>query len=218
MAVMKATFGRFTLDSGRRQLFDGDQPVKLTSKAFDLLRLLIEHHPDVVPTATIMAVIWRNANVTDGVVTTAVGDIRKALGESKAQPQFIRTVTAHGYAFDGKVERTGAAAPPADRYWLISQDRTVPLEEGETIIGREAGLGMVLPHPSVSRRHARLVIHGTDATIEDLNSRNGTFVGGIRIRGRTPLHPGDSVQIADIMLTFVTSAAGSAAPTKPLRL
>ena len=214
---MKATFGRFTLDSGRRQLLDGDRPVKLTTKAFDLLRLLIEQHPDVVANATMMAVVWRDASVTDAVVTTTIGEIRKALGESKARPNFIRTVTGHGYAFDGEVQRTNTAAPPAARYWLIAEDRTVTVDEGETVIGREPGLGVVLPHPGVSRRHARLVIYGAMATIEDLGSRNGTYLGGTRIRGRTPLRPGDSVQIADVVLTFVTSAAGATAPTKPLR-
>ena len=55
--------------------------------------------------------------------------------------------------------------------------------------------------PKISRRHARIVVNAPHATIEDLASKNGTFVRGVRIRGPMELQDGDKVRIG--RLTFV---------------
>ena len=57
---MIAKFGRFTLDSGRRLLLDGDRVVTVPPKAFDLLELLIRRAPNVVPKETIASVVWQD--------------------------------------------------------------------------------------------------------------------------------------------------------------
>ena len=56
--------------------------------------------------------------------------------------------------------------------------------------------------PKVSRHHARVVVAGREASIEDLGSKNGTFVRGVRIEERTQLQPGDDIQIGPIKLIF----------------
>jgi SARP family transcriptional regulator, regulator of embCAB operon len=63
--------------------------------------------------------------------------------------------------------------------------------------------------PSVSRRHARIVVTGRDAVIEDLGSRNGTFVQGERVVSATPLHDRDEIRLGSVVLTFRILTAGA---------
>jgi pSer/pThr/pTyr-binding forkhead associated (FHA) protein len=68
--------------------------------------------------------------------------------------------------------------------------RTV--DAADRTVGRE-GCDVLLADPEVSRRHARIVLTGAGAEVEDLGSTNGTFVNGRRITGRTALQPGDRI-------------------------
>lgn len=68
-------------------------------------------------------------------------------------------------------------------------DRTVDAQDGMTI-GRE-DCDVLLPDPEVSRNHARMTMASGRVVVEDLGSRNGTFVNGARIEGATALSEGD---------------------------
>src|SRR4051812_229681 len=186
---MIARFGRFTLDSGRRLLLDGDRPVTVPPKAFDLAELLIRRAPNVVAKETIAATVWPNEAPSDASLAMAVTELRKALGETGDRPQFIRTVHRRGYAFGGQVDREAPPpSPDAPKFWLVMGDQTMPLAPGETIVGREPGSALWLDRPSVSRSHAKFIVDATSAWIEDLCSLNGTFVGGNRVTRRIRLH------------------------------
>lgn len=79
----------------------------------------------------------------------------------------------------------------------------IPLAEGETVVGREIGLGLSLAgETTVSRRHARLVRSGGAVTLEDLGSTNGTFVNGAPAPPSTTLHPGDAVQFGSVKFRY----------------
>jgi two-component system, cell cycle response regulator len=70
------------------------------------------------------------------------------------------------------------------------------LVQGETVIGRSAQCEVSMPDDGISRRHARLLrLPNDDYVIEDLDSRNGTFLNGNRVTERTPLKPGDKIQV-----------------------
>jgi len=69
------------------------------------------------------------------------------------------------------------------------------LAGSEMTIGRAAGCAVLLPDQTVSSIHARIASRGGDHVIEDLDSRNGTFVNRSRITGPTPLRTGDRVGI-----------------------
>jgi len=88
--------------------------------------------------------------------------------------------------------------------FLLKWDRgRERLDEGEHIVGRDPDAGVFLNQPGVSRRHARLTISAGEATIEDLGSKNGTFVGDQRVVGVRPLHGGDVVGIGSVKLVFL---------------
>jgi len=89
----------------------------------------------------------------------------------------------------------------------------------ELVIGREvSGDGRLSDDHELSRRHARVTRDaGGQLTIEDLGSANGTFVNGIRVRGRLPLSVGDTIRIGltTLELTDVGPAPDSAVPVTP---
>jgi ABC transport system ATP-binding/permease protein len=76
---------------------------------------------------------------------------------------------------------------------------------GVMVIGRDR-VQIHLPHPQVSRSHARIALQGTTATLTDLSSANGTFVNGQRIQSAVTLRPGDQVDIGPYALRFTGTA------------
>jgi DNA-binding winged helix-turn-helix (wHTH) protein len=215
---MIAKFGRFTLDSGRRLLLDGDRAVTVPPKAFDLLELLIRRAPNVVPKETIASIVWRNEAPSDASLAMAVTELRKALGETGERPQFIRTAHRRGYAFGSDVERLDASdTGDTPKFWLMIGEKTVPLTQEEHVAGRDPSCAIWLDRPSVSRSHARFIVDGRSAWVEDLGSLNGTLVAGTRITQRTKLHAGDTVTIGEVTLTVGSSQTAATTPTRPLR-
>lgn len=83
------------------------------------------------------------------------------------------------------------------RYFLELGGREIELPEGEHVIGRSRGCQIPLSDSRASRRHARLVLAGGGATIEDLGSSNGTFVEGERVEKRMILPPGSTFHLGE---------------------
>jgi uncharacterized RDD family membrane protein YckC/pSer/pThr/pTyr-binding forkhead associated (FHA) protein len=81
------------------------------------------------------------------------------------------------------------------RYLLTVEGRPVELTDGEATFGRSRTSTIRLDHESVSRSHALLTLHRGDVTIRDLNSSNGTWIGGRRITGEMSLADGARVQL-----------------------
>ena len=193
---MQVHFGRFLLDTGRAQLLADGHEVPLTPKAFAVLCLLVERRPNVVDKDTLAAEVW-GAAVSDASMTMVLTELRKALGDSAANPVFVRTAHRRGYAFCADVQ---SAAPPRDdaSFFLVIDDTRFPLREGETLVGRDEACGIRLDDASVSRRHARFVLSGERVTVEDLKSTNGTLVNGRKRAGAVQLQPGDTIKIGAV--------------------
>ncbi len=77
----------------------------------------------------------------------------------------------------------------------------VPLKGAKIRIGALPDNDVVIPTDTISRYHVAIHVKGRRAEIEDLNSRNGTFVNGSAVR-TAPLHPGDKIRLADIDLVY----------------
>lgn len=84
-------------------------------------------------------------------------------------------------------------------------DRVFELSSGEILLGRESGVHVQTPDPSVSRRHARLSWEGGRFWLEDLGSSNGTFINGTRITGRQPLQNKDLVGLGHTIVLRYTA-------------
>ena len=78
---------------------------------------------------------------------------------------------------------------------------THQIAQAQCVVGRERAIAdVVLNDPNVSRRHAELTFTGSDWTIEDLNSTNGTLVNGRQLVEPATLREGDEVQIGDVVM------------------
>ena len=80
--------------------------------------------------------------------------------------------------------------------------RAVRLAAGDTLVGREKGCPIRLATADVSRRHCKLTVAGNGGaervTVEDLGSRNGTFVNDRAVSGVTALKPGDRLRVGPV--------------------
>ena len=100
-------------------------------------------------------------------------------------------------------ERTGREPRPfleeQDEGLLFQgEDREIELREGEIVLGRSSECGVLLDSETVSRKHARVSIREGSVFIEDLGSRNGTFVNGKQVVEKVQIKPGDAVQFGDV--------------------
>ncbi len=191
-------FGPFCLDLSIRQLSNGPTPVRLTPKAFELLRLLVEHRPRAMSKAELVDAVWPGVFVSDEGLPRLVNEVRLALGDSVREPRWIRTVHGFGYAFLSE----SSADVATGRFRLNVMQRDIPLGDGEHLIGREGGASVHIAASVVSRRHARIVISGDSATLEDLDSKNGTYIGETRITKPHPLRDRDEIRIGELTLAF----------------
>src|SRR5499433_1597965 len=106
-------FADFRLDPDNACLWRGTQPIALTPKAFDVLHYLVTHPDQLVSKDTLLDAVWPETAVSDAVVRVAIGELRRALGDTVRAPQFIATVPRRGYRFLAPV--TQAMPPDAPR-------------------------------------------------------------------------------------------------------
>ena len=220
---MKVQFDDFLFDAGARQLHRGGEAIHLSPKAIDLLRTLVEERPRALSKAELHERLWPDTFVSDTNLASLVKEIRDALHDDARQPRYIRTAQRFGYAFCSAAAEspaTATEAPVADGpglCWLIKDGNRVPLETGETVLGREVEDGGVrIDSPTVSRRHARILVAVDGATIEDLDSKNGTFVGNEPVRATAALSDGDEIRVGSVVLRFrMASRSRTATWTEP---
>jgi DNA-binding winged helix-turn-helix (wHTH) protein len=215
---MRVAFGRFTFDSDTRELLDAGARVHLSPKAFDLLRLLLERRPTVVSKREIHDHVWQDTFVSEANLTVVIAEIRQVLGDDSRQAGFIRTVHRVGYAFSGPAQALAATRTSTTTEeplcWLVRNDRAFPLSVGENIVGRDPRCAVWVEASGVSRRHARVDVGAEGTTIVDLDSSNGTFVGGQRVAEPRRLADGDVIELGSAALTFRAWSDSNAAGTE----
>lgn len=214
---MTFRFGSLTLDTESRALFREGRSVSISPKAFKLLQVLLEGRPRAIPKAELHQRLWPDTTVSDVNLPTLIAEVRQAIGDGARAPEFIRTVYGYGYAFHGPaatLRRDGSPASPTDRILrLLWGQREVALSEGENILGRGTDSLVWIDAQSVSRRHARLMVASGLATLEDLGSKNGTYVNGIRLTAPVALRDGDELRIGNVPMTLKVFARPSSTET-----
>jgi hypothetical protein len=184
--------------------------VHLQPKTFELLDLLVRSRPKALSKGHIRGHVWPDTAVGDASLTVAVAELRAALGDDAKEPRYVRTVYGFGYAFAGEVVTPASpdAAPAMAAPRVIWGRRVTPLVEGENVLGRDETAAVRIDVPGVSRRHARIDVRGDQAILEDLGSKNGTFLGEQEAPVRTPvlLADGATFRLGRILLLFRSTA------------
>jgi DNA-binding winged helix-turn-helix (wHTH) protein len=198
---MQVTFGGYCLDLATRQLFHGKTEVRLSPKAFDLLHVLVDRRMRAVSKAELHDRLWPDTYVTDANLSVLVAELRHALDDRADAPKFIRTVRRFGYAFCGQISGAVDVSETGRTCWIVWSSHEIALHNGDNIIGRDPDATVRLNLPSVSRRHARIVVSPTGAVVEDLGSKNGTFLRNDRITSAVRLADLDELQVGSVRLT-----------------
>ena len=128
------------------------------------------------------------------IVTT---DIAMKMGTIAPQPGPKRFESA-----DRLLQFCASNNIPMRGHCLIWNDREVPLRAGITLIGRAEDTDLRIPLPSVSRHHARIVVKGLEATLEDLGSRHGSWRGATSLRGVITLAHGDEIRLGNAVIEY----------------
>lgn len=203
---MKCVFGAFSFDTVSGELRRDGRRIPLLGTASELLRVLIEERHRIAAKDELLQRVWRGAAVEEGNLATYITKLRTALGDDPQAPRFIRTHHGRGYRFIADVmeapsSRAQASGPSG--FALEWDGRELPLRQGENVIGRTpASAAIVIADPHVSAAHARLVITGDLATIEDLESKNHTMVGAKRITDAYPIKVGDTIRLGGPTVLF----------------
>lgn len=199
---MIVRFGEMTFDSSTRQVTrENGEVVHLTPKAFDLLALLIDQAPRVVHKSEMHERLWPGIFVTDATLVGLVKELRRALRDHDSRSPIIRTSHGVGYAFGAALQKSSGPRPTCE-HWIVAAAGRTPLSEGENLIGRDPASTVWLDVAGVSRRHARIIIHGQKAELDDLGSKNGTTVRDEPLTSPTMLRDGDGIRIGPVRITY----------------
>ena len=149
----------------------------------------------------ILTLVWPGAVVEEGNLAQQVLLLRRALASAG---DCVVTVPRFGYRFVASVvEEPGGVVRRANSpHCLVWDGREYPLPEGVTVIGRADDADLRIPLPSLSRHHARVVVRGPDATIEDLGSRHGTWRGARALHGAIVLTSGDKLRLGTALIDY----------------
>ncbi len=129
-----------------------------------------------------------------------MAELRRALDDSTAHPRFIRTVHRFGYAFCGQIDDESRPAAASHSCWIVWRGQEIPLDDGENIIGRDEGVQVRIDAPSISRRHARIVVSTKEVIFEDLGSKNGSFLRNRPVKTAAALADLDELTVGSVQL------------------
>lgn len=211
-------FGDFVLDLLARQLERGNRVVPLEHKMYELLEVLIKRRPAVVANNELDELLWPSVYVARTSLTRLISELRAALDDTPRDSRVIRTVYKAGYAFCADVVCLPPVRSSPATIEILWMKQSLPLADGEHIAGRDADCSLVIDGTTVSRRHARITIAHGAATIEDLDSTNGTHVNGTRISAPMRLAPGDQFALgSEVLRVRLRSSSALTVKTDPNR-
>jgi DNA-binding winged helix-turn-helix (wHTH) protein len=107
-------FGPFRLYPEQRVLLRAGTPLRLSSRAREILFVLVERAGEIVKKRELMARVWPNTIVEEGSLRVHIAALRKALGDGEACRRYVENVTGHGYRFIAPLAR-GDEAPACAR-------------------------------------------------------------------------------------------------------
>jgi len=216
-------FGEFRLESDKRLLFRGGNPVALTPKVFDTLLQLLLHHGKILAKDDLMRAVWPDTVVEENNLDQNISTLRRVLGEKRGENRYIATIPGKGYHFVPAVEITARAQLTQGRVTLA----VLPFDNLGTDPGREyladglteeviASLGQIDPnHLSVIGRTTVMAYKRTRKSLAEIGCElDATYLvessircegGRVRVTSRL-IRVTDQVQLWS---TFFDSEPGS---------
>ena len=190
-------FGSFRLTPAQRMLLGEGKPLRLGSRALDILVTLVERAGETLPKEQLIARAWPDTVVDEGALRVHVAALRKALGDDRAGTRYIANIPSRGYSFVAPVTREhGRPATPPPNEAAESDNLPAPLMR---IIGRDdviTALGSQLTR----RRFLTIVGPGgigkTTVAIAVADAVRASYKDGVRFVGLASLADPDLVPSA----------------------
>jgi len=191
--------GNWRVDPTLDRISRDGREVRLRPRAMDVLTVLALAAGKLVSKRELIDAVWRTEFVSDHALTQVIAELRAALGDDAGSPTFIENVPRRGYrlvasvtpAAESVVSNHGVSMP----FKLETDEGTCSLSQGQNVIGRTDEADICIDKTEVSRCHAMITVQGTTAVIEDLGSKNGTYVNGRQLDGAATLNNGDEIWI-----------------------
>ena len=170
-------FGDFILSPRRRLLVREGREQPLIPRYFDLLVFLVEHRHEAAHRRDIFDRVWSDVVVSDSALSQAIRTIRRTLGDDSREPQFIRTISRHGYRF----VYSEVVEEEDDQSWPSSEPAAQPPATGERAIDAFEPLLQTISRRAANadeeeqQREAAELLHamGTAEALRRLGSRPG---------------------------------------------
>jgi adenylate cyclase len=118
------SFEPFRLDVRNAQLWRGPEVIRLTNKALAVLCYLVERSGQLVTKDELFAAVWPGVVVSDSALVACIGELRRALEDTRRAPQFIETVHGRGYRFIASITTT--AQPVSSSTFQVSSSPPAP--------------------------------------------------------------------------------------------
>jgi DNA-binding winged helix-turn-helix (wHTH) protein len=144
------SFGPFRLLAAQRLLLDGEKPVRLGSRAFDILAALIERAGEVVGKEELIARAWPQTFVEESNLKIQVSALRRALGDGQSGHRYIVTVPGQGYNFVASISLGEPLRPASSPTIALAGTHNLPLALTR-LIGREEAVAALVSRLSRER-------------------------------------------------------------------
>ena len=135
-------FGPFRLFAAERRLEKDGKPVRLGSRALDLLIVLVECAGEVVSNRHILERVWRGVTVDESSLRFHVKNLRRALADNLRDAPYITNVSGRGYCFAARVERLDREGRPGSNAASFAAAPNLPIR-GRTIVGRTPNIELL---------------------------------------------------------------------------
>jgi DNA-binding winged helix-turn-helix (wHTH) protein/TolB-like protein/Tfp pilus assembly protein PilF len=165
-------FGDFRLDGVRRLVTRGEEPVRLHSRAFDTLLILVRNRNRVVAKDELMQILWPDTFVEEVNLAQNISALRKALGETPGENRFIATIPGKGYQFVCEVRETGGSG---DEVVVARHSRAQLIVEETAVGGEDRGELLQLPAPRSSLLSG-WVVWGVLAVVLGVGAAGGYWI------------------------------------------
>jgi DNA-binding winged helix-turn-helix (wHTH) protein len=192
--------GDWLVEPSLNRISKDEISVQLELKVMDVLVCLVERAGEMVTRQEIIDRVWATGFIADNTLSHAIAEMRTALGDDAREPHYIETIPRRGYRMIAPVAPIDAdrVQPSGSVFWLTGAGVELVLRQGENLIGRAPDAYVRIKSPKISRRHARITVDGESAVVEDLGSKNGTFVGDVRVDRPTPLGHADQIRLGQL--------------------
>jgi predicted ATPase/DNA-binding winged helix-turn-helix (wHTH) protein len=114
-------FGPFRLFPERELLLEGEKPLRVGSRALEILKVLLEKSGTLISKEDLVARVWPNTFVEEGNLRVHVAALRRALGDGQSGNRYIATVPGRGYRFVAKISHMVAPPPLAHQTVVLDE-------------------------------------------------------------------------------------------------